>query len=113
MTETQATPAAKQSAAPDRKRPTIVGIGASAGGLQALKQFFEAVPADAGLPWVVVIHLASHRESHLADLLQPHSPIPVTQVTETTPLEPNHAYVIPPDYNLSAIDSHLRLTPIE
>ncbi len=113
MTETQATPAAKQSAAPDRKRPTIVGIGASAGGLQALKQFFDAVPADAGLPWVVVIHLASHRESHLADLLQPRSPIPVTQVTETTPLEPNHAYVIPPDYNLSAIDSHLRLTPLE
>lgn len=98
---------------PDRRRPTIVGIGASAGGLQALKQFFAAVPEDSGLAYVVVIHLASDRESHLADLLQPHAPIPVAQVTETTPLELNQVYVIPPDHNLSAIDSHLRLTPLE
>src|SRR5205823_10895885 len=58
-------------------------------------------------------HLASDRESHLADLLQPYTPIPVAQVTETTLLELNQVYVIPPDHNLSAIDSHLRLTPLE
>ena len=95
------------------RRPTIVGIGASAGGLQALKDFFAAVPADSGLIYVVVVHLPTDRESHLADLLQPHATIPITQVTETTPLEPNHVFVIPPDHNLSAIDSHLRLTPLE
>ena len=97
----------------DLRLPTIVGIGASAGGLQALTQFFEAVSPDSGIAYVVVIHLATDRESHLADLLQPHSPIPVRQVTETTRLEPNEVYVIPPDHNLSAIDSHLHLTPLE
>ena len=113
MTEHVA-PAAEQS--PDSRESrhsTIVGIGASAGGLRALKQFFAAVPRDSGLAYVVVVHLASDRESHLADLLQPHSPIPVNQVTETTMLEANQVYVIPPDHNLSAIDSHLRLTPLE
>ena len=96
-----------------QRRPTVVGIGASAGGLQALKQFMAAVPRDSGLAYVVVMHLPSDRESHLADLLQPHASIPVTQVADNTALEPNHAYIIPPDCNLSAVDSHLRLTPLE
>ena len=113
MTDTQAASAGESLRSHEDKRPTIVGIGASAGGLQALKEFFAAAPPDSGLAWVVVIHLASDRESHLADLLQPLAHMPVTQVTEMTPLEPNHVYVIPPDHNLSAIDSHLRLTPLE
>src|SRR5437762_2824210 len=113
MNEQQA-PSADQALQPaESRRPTIVGIGASAGGLQALKQFFAAVSPNSGLAYVVVIHLASDRESHLADLLQPYTPIPVAQVTETTLLELNQVYVIPPDHNLSAIDSHLRLTPLE
>lgn len=105
--------AATVPTAPASARPTIVGIGASAGGLLALQRFFDAVPADSGLAYVVVIHLASAHESHLADLLQPHANMPVTQVTEMTQLEPNHVYVIPPNHNLSAIDSHLHLTPLE
>jgi two-component system CheB/CheR fusion protein len=113
MTESKAVPVGEFLPPREDKRPTIVGIGASAGGLQALKEFFAAVPADSGLSWVVVIHLAAGRESHLADLLQPLAHMPVTQVTQMTPLEPNQVYVIPPDHNLSAIDSHLRLTPLE
>ena len=113
MAESQGTSAEQAVEALDERPPTIVGIGASAGGLLALKQFFAAVSRESGIAYVVVIHLASDRESHLADLLQPNSPIPVTQVTETTLLEPNRVYVIPPDHNLSAIDSHLRLTPLE
>jgi len=104
---------AESSSRPEAMRPTIVGIGASAGGVQALKQFFTVVPADSGLAYVVVMHLASDRESHLAGLLQPCASIPVTQVTESTTLERNHVYVIPPDHNLSAIDSHLHLSPLE
>lgn len=96
-----------------QRRPTVVGIGASAGGLRALKQFFAAVPPNSGLAYVVVMHLPSDRESHLADLLQPHASMPVTQVADNIALEPNHAYIIPPDRNLSAVDSHLRLTPLE
>ena len=113
MSEPQVRSPEQSAESHDSRRPTIVGIGASAGGLQALKHFFAAVPPDSGLAYVVVIHLASDRESHLADLLQPHAAIPVTQVTETTLLGLNQVYVIPPDHNISAIDSHLRLTPLE
>lgn len=92
---------------------TIVSIGASAGGLGALKRFFEFVPADSGLAFVVVVHLAPDHDSHLAELLQPSVAMPVLQVTETTPMAPNRVYVIPPNRNLSAIDTHLRLSPLE
>jgi two-component system CheB/CheR fusion protein len=81
--------------------------------LQALRQFFAAVPPNSGLAYVVVLHLAAQYESHVAELLQPHAELPVMQVTETTPLERNHVYVIPPGHNLSAVDSHLRLAPLE
>src|SRR4051812_9965299 len=80
--------------------PIVVAIGASAGGLSALKRFFETVPADTGLAFVVVVHLAADQNSYLADLLQPHAAMPVTQVVGETQVEPNHVYVIPPGRNL-------------
>ena len=66
-----------------RHSPTIVGIGASAGGLGALKTFFSHVPSDSNLAFVVVVHLSPEHESHLSDLLQPHVNVPVEQVTNT------------------------------
>jgi two-component system CheB/CheR fusion protein len=98
--------------APARKM-TVVGIGASAGGLDALKQFFSVMPADTGLAFVVVVHLAPQRESHLAELLQPRAKMPVQQVADSAELKPNRVYVIPPGRNLSAVDTHLRVTPME
>src|SRR5215510_8791067 len=95
------------------RKMTVVGIGASAGGLDALKQFFSVMPADTGLAFVVVVHLAPQRESHLAELLQPRAKMPVQQVTDTAELKPNRVYVIPPGRNLSAVDTHLRVTPME
>src|SRR5262249_26105955 len=89
------------------RKMTVVGIGASAGGLDALKQFFSVMPADTGLAFVVVVHLAPQRESHLAELLQPRAKMPVQQVTDTAELKPNRVYVIPPGRNLSAVDNHL------
>jgi two-component system, chemotaxis family, CheB/CheR fusion protein len=91
----------------------IVGLGASAGGLGALKTFFGNVPESTGLTFVVVMHLSTDHESHLAELLQPFINIPVTQVGETLAMEPDHVYVIPPGCNLSAVDSHLRLSDLE
>jgi two-component system CheB/CheR fusion protein len=104
---------AEQDAASDASKPTVVGIGASAGGLAALKKFFENVPADSGLVFVVIVHLSPEHKSLLADLLQPHVRFSVQQVSETTPLERNRVYVIPPNANLSAIDTHLRLSKLE
>ena len=92
---------------------TIVGIGASAGGLAALKTFFAHVPEDSGLAFVVVVHLSPDQESHLSNVLQPHVRMPVQQVTETVALEANRVYVIPPGCNLDTIDTHLRLSDLE
>jgi two-component system CheB/CheR fusion protein len=91
----------------------VVGIGASAGGLAALKTFFRNVADDSGFAYVVIVHLSPEHESHLATLLQPHSRMPVLQITESTRLEPNRVYVIPPNANVNAIDTHLRLSPLE
>src|SRR5215472_16137944 len=98
---------------PSKPEPTVVGIGASAGGLAALKTFLHHVPEDSGLAFVVVVHLSPDHESHLAELLQPHVRFPVEQVRHTTLLEPNHVYIIPPNANLNAIDTPLRLTKLE
>lgn len=104
---------APQNAANQPPKPTLVGIGASAGGLAALTTFFSRVPPDSGLTFVVVVHLSPEHKSVLAELLQPHCPIPVQQVTENVALQPNHVYVIPPNANLSTIDTHLRLSELE
>ena len=95
------------------EKPVVVGIGASAGGLAALKTFFEHVPEETGIAWVIVVHLSPEHESHLAELLQPSVKVPVQQVTETVPLQPDCVYVIPPGANLSAVDTHLRLSELE
>jgi two-component system, chemotaxis family, CheB/CheR fusion protein len=114
-----AKPGREPAATPDHpqetpaRKMTVVGIGASAGGLGALKQFFAVMPADTGLAFVVVVHLAPQRESHLAELLQPKAKMPVQQVVDSAELEPNHVYVIPPGRNLSAVDTHLRVTAME
>ena len=102
----------EQHPARGQRLPVVVGIGASAGGLHALKEFVATIPPDSGVAFVVVVHLSPDHESHLADLLQTHCAVPVAQVTSEIPLEPNRVYVIPPGRNLSAVDSHLRLAPL-
>ncbi len=91
----------------------VVAIGASAGGLAGLKTFFDNTPADTGLAFVVVMHLAPEYQSHLPELLQTHTNMPVIQVSQTIEMSPNHVYVIPPNRNLAAIDTHLRLLELE
>ncbi|MGI4832150.1 MAG: CheR family methyltransferase [Janthinobacterium lividum] len=78
----------------------IVGLGASAGGIQALREFFEHVPADSGMAYVVILHLSPDHDSQLAQVLQAVASIPVTQVTEKVEIAPNHIYVVPPNQHL-------------
>jgi two-component system CheB/CheR fusion protein len=91
----------------------VVGIGASAGGLGALRTLFSRMPGQPGFACVVIVHLSPEHESHLVELLQPYTSMPVQQVTRTMAIEPNHVYVIPPNANLNSIDTHLRLSELE
>lgn len=79
----------------------LVGVGASAGGIQALRRFFETVHAGSGLAFVVVLHLSPEHESSLAQILQEATEIPVVPVTEPTPVQPDHVYVVQPNHFLS------------
>ena len=90
---------------------TIVGIGASAGGLAALRSFFTALPAATGMAFVVITHLHPEHESHLAELLQRHTSMPTTQVTRKVRVESNHVYVIPPKRSIRITDTHLETRP--
>lgn len=102
----------------ERNRPNedgnflIVGLGASAGGIKAFKDFFVRVPEDSGMAYVVILHLSPEHDSKLAEILQISTQIPVTQVTEGVKIEPNHVYVIPPNKSLSLQDGHLVLSEI-
>src|SRR5688572_21974423 len=80
---------------------TVVGIGASAGGLKALQQFVEAVPADSGMAFVVILPLDPERGSRMAELLQDRTLVKVTQVRGPERLEADHIYVIPPGHDLA------------
>jgi PAS domain S-box-containing protein len=90
----------------------IVGLGASAGGIKAFRAFFQQVPADSGAAYVVILHLSPDHESHLAEVLQAASPIPVMQVHTRVKVEPNRVYVIPPNQSLSLVDGHLALADV-
>lgn len=87
----------------------VVGIGASAGGIGALKQFFTEMPADSGMAFVVILHLSDQHESILAEIIQTKTAMPVAQVTETIKVEPNHVYVIPPAKHLELMDGVIKL----
>src|ERR1700692_2536898 len=87
----------------------IVGIGASAGGLAALEQFLERVPLRSGLAYIVVQHLDPTHKARLAELLQRVAAIPVREAEHGMPIEPNHAYVIPPNTELSVSGGILSL----
>ncbi len=94
---------------PQIKSFAVVGIGASAGGVKPLQTFFDLMPADSGMAYVVVMHLAPDYTSHLAHIFQQRTTMPVTQVTESIDVEPNHVYVIPPNRHLTVENGMLCL----
>jgi len=87
----------------------IVGIGASAGGLEAFTSFLSKVPGDSRTAFILIQHLDPSQPSRLTELLSRVSPISVQEVTEGTRVEPNHVYIVPPGRDMTIQDRTLRL----
>lgn len=88
----------------------VVGIGASAGGIEALIRLFEATPSDSGMAFLVVMHLDPTRESALAHILGKHTAMPVVEAADGMAIGPDRVYVIAPDASLTVADGRIRLT---
>jgi two-component system, chemotaxis family, CheB/CheR fusion protein len=91
--------------------PAVVGIGASAGGVAALVTLLEALPAQSGAAFVVIVHLDPTNRSELPEILAAHTAMPVVSVAERQPLRADRVYVIPPDRQLEISDNHIAATP--
>ena len=89
----------------------VVGIGASAGGLDAFKKLLKAIPEDSGMAYVLVQHLDPKHESMLPELLQKVTKIPVIEITDDIKVMPDHIYVIPSNKMMVATDGVLLLAP--
>ena len=119
--ESQSTPVRKRAPSPtakgkpkakpdtDKSSPVIVGLGASAGGFEALQAFFAAVPTDNGLAFVVISHLDPTRLSLLPELLQKSTHMPVHQVTDGETVEPNCVYVTAPNHQIAVVNGVVHL----
>src|SRR5262245_24134104 len=105
-----ATHATEQTSPRAISESVVVGIGASAGGLEALKAFFAAVPTDTGLAFVVVVHLDPTYDSFLAELLGRVTSLSVEPARDRQVLEPNHVYIIPPNRHLAIDQGLIRIT---
>ena len=92
----------------------IVGIGASAGGLEALEQFFENTPVDSGMAFVIIQHLDPNHKGIMRELLQRITEMQVYTVTDRLKIKPNCVYIIPPNKSMSVLKGVLHLfDPIE
>jgi two-component system CheB/CheR fusion protein len=99
----------KSSGASSRPKFPVVGIGASAGGLEACTALLKALPVNPGMAFVVVQHLDPHHESILHKLLSKATEMPVVQAEDGMALKPDHIYVIPPKHDIAVRDTTLRL----
>ena len=92
----------------------VVGIGASAGGLEALEQFFANMPADCGMAFVVIQHLDPTHKGIMRELLQRNTEMPVFTVTDRLRVKPSSVYIIPPNKSMSIFNGALYLfDPVE
>ena len=89
----------------------VVGIGASAGGLEALTELFGRLSADPRMAFLVAVHLDPRHKSHLPEILAKTTPMTVHEVSEGMPVEINNVYVIPPNTTMALSDGRLILEP--
>lgn len=90
---------------------TVVGIGASAGGLEAVAELLASLPAATGMAFIVVQHLDPRHESLLAEILAKKTTIPVSVALSGQLVTPDHVYVIPPDVTLTVVGGRINLRP--
>jgi two-component system CheB/CheR fusion protein len=91
----------QQSGAPPADGPLrVVGIGASAGGLDAFRELLQHLPVDSGMAFVIVQHLARDQKSVLPDILSRSTKMPVVEIVDATPIRANHVYVMAPNTNV-------------
>ncbi|MBU4261472.1 MAG: PAS domain-containing protein [Proteobacteria bacterium] len=112
-------PAAAAAKSPKKPRPKpvfaepanfpVVGIGASAGGLEALRDFFSPLVMPSTIAFVVIMHLDPHHASMLAGLLQSHTVLPVLTIEDGMRLKPGQVYVAPPNRDVTVINNTFQL----
>ena len=88
----------------------VVGIGASAGGLEAVIELLGALPAGTGMACIVVQHLDPHHESLLPEILAKKAAVPVSVPLDAEIVQPDHVYIIPPDATLTVVEGRFHLT---
>ncbi|MDO5572513.1 MAG: chemotaxis protein CheB [bacterium] len=94
----------------DNKEPYIVGIGASAGGLEALQKLLTALPANTGFPYIVIQHLSPDYKSLMGEILSKYTEMPVLQVEDGMEIKPDYVYVIQPGKNMRVSNGKLMLS---
>src|SRR5271165_3006652 len=110
-TASRTSPAVSPPSSHDSTIP-VVGIGASAGGLEAFTELLKALPDNTGMAFVLVSHLSRTHESMLSELLSKTTRMPVEQAQAETPIRANHVYVIPPSATLALKDGDLSAYPL-
>lgn len=88
----------------------VVAIGASAGGVEALQELFSGMPVETGLTFVVILHTTADPDSHLAEIIQRKTSIPVTAVRNSAKLKINHIYCLPSDREVELLDGEVLVT---
>lgn len=91
----------------------VVGVGASAGGLTAFRDFLRPIPENSGMAYVLIQHMSPKHESSLPEILAQSCTIPVVFITEDTKLEPNKVYVVPPNRMITTVDGKLTLEALQ
>lgn len=105
-------PSSSEAVTPACDKPTspcMVGIGASAGGLEALKQFFSHLPSDTGLVFILVPHLEPTHKGMMPELLARHTKMQVVEAQDGMEVQPNCVYVIPPNADLAILHGRLQV----
>ncbi len=89
----------------------VVGVGASAGGLEAFKELVKAIPEDSGMAYIFIQHLSPKYESILTEILQKGTNLPVLEIADNMKVRPNHIYVIPSNKYFTRNDGVLQVLP--